>query len=419
MTCAITGWSLRTPLGNSPEQVTRRLLAGECAAAYNTRFPGDTYACRLAAAIPDEPQPSAHARILGRLGLFALEAGHVALGDAGVHGSARLGLYSAMGGLRAHWNDLMPALSGQRPDLSDSWQRGFKNLHPFWMLQHLSNNAHALLAQDVGARGDGITVSGANAGAQALAAALRALADRAIDAALVIAYDSLIEPETLIEMAARGALTPAALAELRAPYDRLARGAVPGEAAAAIVIERHDEAGSRARATLAVVDAGDGEKAEPGSATLARTVRRLALHDRAVHSRVVQLDSGAVNGCIVDGCALARPALDAEELRVLEAAVSPALRLTAIQAATGLLGAATAPVQAIALTRLLQLGQLPPIAALTEPTHPALVCQVEATQQKSAIGLSAGAPGLAGAIRVSLEGIALERIALRPTTPNS
>lgn len=396
-TCAITGWSLYTPLGNSPEQVTRRLLAGERAAAYNTRFPSDTYACRLAAAIPDVPRPSAHARVLGRLGLFALEAGHSALSDAAISGSVRLGLFSAMGGLRAHWNDLMPALSGQRRDLSDSWQRGFKNLHPFWMLQHLSNNAHALLAQDICARGDGITMSGANAGAQALAAASRSLADRAIDVALVIAYDSLIEPETLLEMAERGALTPADVEGLRAPYDRLARGAVPGEAAAALVLERRDDAGSRTRATLAAVAAADGEKTEPNSTTLARAVRRLLQNSR-----------------VVDGCALAQPALDTAELRVLDQVVSPELRLTAIQAAMGLLGAATAPIQAIVLAVLLQRGQLPAIAALLEPAHPALVWRNEPTQQKSAIGLSAGAPGLLGAIRVSLEGIAA-----RPLDPDS
>src|SRR5262245_44968698 len=178
MSAAVTGWAARTPLGGSIEQLTRRLLAGERAAQRNPRFPSDAYACRLAAPIPEDPRPSPHSRILRRIGLLALEVGHEALADAGCKGGPRLGLFSAMGGLRAHWDDIMPALAGQRPDLSDSWNRGFKNLHPFWMLQHLSNNAHALLAQDTGARGDGVTFSGSNAGAQALAAAERALADR-------------------------------------------------------------------------------------------------------------------------------------------------------------------------------------------------------------------------------------------------
>ena len=79
-------------------------------------------------------------------------------------------------------------------------------------------------------RGGGATFGGANAGAQALSAAALDLADGAIDVALVVAYDSLIEPETLVEMASRGAVTSASGAALAAPYDGAACGFVPGEA---------------------------------------------------------------------------------------------------------------------------------------------------------------------------------------------
>ncbi len=388
MSAAVTGWSLRSPLGSSVEELTQRWLAGERAAQQNTRFPSHGYACSLAALIPGTPRPSPHARVLGRLGLFALEVGHEALADAGVTGGPRLGLYSAMGGLRAHWNDIMPALSEQRPDLADSWHRGFKQLHPFWMLQHLSNNAHALLAQDIGARGDGVTFSGGNAGAQALAAAVRALAAGAVDAALVVAYDSLIEPETILEMAARGALTSADLAELRAPYDAHASGAVPGEAAAALVLERAEHAGARAWSRIEAADAADGETAEPSAEAITRAAARLARGDR-----------------IVDGCALGRAALDGGEVRALARGVSPALRLTALQASTGLLGAATALVQAMALSNLLRRRRLPPVACLREPGHPAVVSQAEPVDARSAIGLSASAPGLVGAVRVSVEAV--------------
>jgi 3-oxoacyl-(acyl-carrier-protein) synthase len=388
VTAAVTGWSLRTPLGRSSEHLAERLLAGERAARYNTRFPSRTYACRLAATISEDPKPSAHSRVLGRLGRFALEVGHEALAAAGASGGPRLGLFSGMGGLRAHWNDIMPALTEQRPDFSDSWNQGFKNLHPFWMLQHLSNNAHALLAQDIGARGDGVTFSGGNAGAQALAAASRALAERAVDVALVIAYDSLIEPETILEMAARGALATCNLEDLRAPYDERASGMVPGEAAAALVLERPDQAGPRAWSRVSAADGADGEEYEALAPTIARAANRLAQGDH-----------------IVDGCALGRPAADADEVRMLERVLSPSLRLTAIQAATGLLGAATAPVQAIALSCLLRRRLLPPIAALGHSGHRALVHRAEPVREESAIGLSASAPGLVGAIRVSVAGV--------------
>jgi len=248
------------------------------------------------------------------------------------------------------------------------------------------------LAQDIGARGDGVTFSGGNAGAQALAAAARALADGAVDVALVIAYDSLIEPETILEMAARGALASCTLEDLSAPYDEHASGMVPGEAAAALVLERPDQAGDRARSTVCAADGADGEKGEPLVETVARTATRLAEDDR-----------------IVDGCALGRPAVDADELRTLMRVLSPSLRLTAIQASTGLLGAATAPVQAIALSCCLQRQVLPPIAALGPWAHPALVRRAEPLRETSAIGLSASAPGLVGAVRVSVEGVTRPR----------
>ena len=42
--------------------------------------------------------------------------------------------------------EMMPALEKQAPDGRESWRRGLEGLHPFWMLQHLSNNAHALVS---------------------------------------------------------------------------------------------------------------------------------------------------------------------------------------------------------------------------------------------------------------------------------
>ena len=119
---------------------------------------------------------------------------------------------------------MMPALARQEPDGARAWERGLHLLHPFWMLQHLSNNAHALAATELGALGDGLLLAGANAGAQALGAAARALACRAIDAAIVVAYDTLLEPETLVELANRGAcLSPRGLPPA-APYDERSAG---------------------------------------------------------------------------------------------------------------------------------------------------------------------------------------------------
>src|SRR6185295_12033989 len=108
------------------------------------RFPAGAYACRLAAPIEDAPAASPHRRFLDRLGLLgvevALEALAMADARAGAVPAERLGLFCGVGGLRARWDELLPALARQRPDGEGAWERGLRGLHPFWMLKHLSNN---------------------------------------------------------------------------------------------------------------------------------------------------------------------------------------------------------------------------------------------------------------------------------------
>ncbi len=78
--------------------------------------------------------------------------------------------------------------------------------------------------------------------------------------------------------------------------------------------------------------------------------------------------------------------------------------LCCIMAALGQIGAASSVVQAIALAELLKRQMLPPIAHLHDaapgPLRP--LTAAEATTIRSAIGIAAGAPGLAGIIRVEL-----------------
>jgi len=395
---ALTGWSWRTPLGDDVDAVVRRLAAGDRAAAPLARFPTDGYACRWAAAIGGDPAPSRHQRFLRRMSAFALEVALEAVRAAQPAArDARLGLYFGYGGLRAHWNDMMPALAQQAPDAARAWERGLYLLHPFWMLQHLSNNAHALAATELGARGDGLLLAGANGGAQALAAAARALACRAVDAAVVVAYDTLLEPETLVELATRGASTSRLEVPPPAPYDERSSGFVPGEAAAAVVLERAGDARPR---TLAIVEAWD---AADGGSAVASGLPAVA----NVLAWLPAAGSGRPAIGVIDGAALGQPAADGEERRLLGERVelvSPSTPICATLAAMGQLGAASAVVQAIALAAALRAGRLPPIAALERPAPGPLrpLGAAEATEVRAGLALSAGAPGLAGAVRVEL-----------------
>ena len=394
MRAAITGWAFRTPLGRSIEDVALAMLNGARAATASHRFPLDTYPCSLVAPIPGDPRPSRHRRFLRRLHLFAAEAAAEAFERSGLAGSIgrgeRFGLFSAMGGLRADWDELMPALASQVADGSDAWERGFGLLHPFWMLRYLSNNVHALLSADLGARGEGVAFGGASAGAQAITSALRAIEAGVIDAALVVAYDSLIEPETLVEIGSRGEAARVGLASLEAPYGTAADGFVPGEAAAAIVIERAELAGGRANSFIEAANGADGSKGEPSSRTIARVVARVAHPGDA----------------IIDGAARAAPILDNEERQALvgAGAMAPDSILVATAASIGRTGAPAALIQAILLSHYLKQGVLPPIAGLRNaapgPLRP--LFEASATSARSALGVSTGASGSVSVVRVEL-----------------
>ena len=386
MAGAVTGWAWRTPLGSSVDDVVRRLLAGERAIQPNRLFNAETFACTVAATMAVAPAPSRHQRFLRRMGLFALEVALEAMSHARTEVAAeRLGLYFGYGGLRAHLGDLLPALEHQRLDGEDSWARGFRLLHPFWMLQHLSNNAHALAAMELGARGEGVTFGGANAGAQALGAALRALEVGAVDVAVVVGQDTLVEPETVVELAAHGAATRRPHHQIVAPYDRDCDGFVPGEAAAALVLQRPGDAKVRVLAHVAALDGADGSDSAPAGALLGRLATRLA-----------------EGGEPVDGAGRGTPRLDLEERTALAQVIGANAPLCCTLSAMGQIGAAAPLVQTIALAELLRHQVLAPVAGLGNVADGPLraIIRGEATSARAALGVSTGAPGLAGLVRV-------------------
>jgi 3-oxoacyl-[acyl-carrier-protein] synthase II len=394
---AIVGQAWRTPLGRTVDGVVARVLAGDRAACASPRAAG--YACSVVAPITEEPAKSRQSRFLRRMGLFGLEVAQEAFAAAKASGALdrraaaldgdRIGLFAGVGGLRAHWDDMMKALANQADDGANAWERGLRDVHPYWMLRHLSNNVHALAAMELGLRGEGATYGGATGGAQAIAAAARALADGAIDAALVVAYDSLLEPETLVELGAKGAATlETDVARIASAYDARAAGFIPGEAAGALVLVRADDAPGAVR--VAVADGADGEREEPTAAAIARAVR--AVTERAGNELAV-----------VDGAARAWPDRDAAERAMLAELIDPTTPLIAVSSALGQLGAATAVIQAIALGALLRARTLPPIAGLTSAASGPLAPVRTATPRgdhRAAIGVSTGAPGLYAAIRV-------------------
>ena len=397
---AVFGCALRTPLGDEPAAILQRLLDGDRAAAANPLFDAQSHPCALAAGLaPRTPRLARARKFLRRMGLHAVEVGIAAMADARTRWpqlatlpGERLGLFFGYGGLRAPWDELMPAMQAQDAALGASFEQGLRLLHPFFMLQQLSNNAHALCAEELAARGEGVTLSGANAGAQALACAQAALAAGTVDAALCVAYDSLIAPEVLVEQGLSGALTSArSVGELVAPYAASASGAVPGEAAAALLLLREEPRNEPPLFYLRAADAAGISTAE----TLVRAAKSVLAHRVAV----------------VDGAAQAVAKLDFAERTALAAAgfLREDAMLTATLSGLGQIGAAAPLAQAMVMAAALRSGRLPKVAGLsaTDVAHGPLPPLIENTDTtaRSALCLSASSCGLIGAACVEMEGV--------------
>ena len=393
MRADVVGQAWRTPLGDTVDTAVSRLLAGERAATDRPRFETQTYACRLGAPILSAPQRSKHARFLRRMGLFGLEAAHEALQQARARAalSRATGWASSVGygGLRAHWDDMMAALAGQLPEQTGTWERGLKRIHPYWMLQHLSNNAHALLAADlVGARGWRDLWRSHGGGAGDLRGHPGARVGEHRSRAWCSPTTRCSSPRRWWTWPRAGLRRTGELARLAAPYDTHAHGFVPGEAAAALVLCSGEVADAARSCRSTAADGGDGRSSEPAPETLAAITSRLAASG---HGRSMVPDAPC-------------PRLDSEERASLSRLLGDRAQLTAVQAAFGQLGAATALVQAMALASCLRRGVLPAIAGLRRACgRPARAPQgARPTEARSALALSTGAPGLVAAVRVEI-----------------
>ncbi len=326
----IISWSWRTPLGITIEDGIRRLLAGECAARPH-RFNSNTFECQWSSPILTDPLPTRHGRFLKRMARFAVETTIEAFAAADLKRNfspEQVGLFLGYGGLRVDWDDMMPALASQNEDGSGSWHNGLVKLHPFWILRHLSNNAQAIAAEEIDAHGEGVTFGGGNAGAQALVSAISALRVGAIDRAVVVAYDSLIEPEILITFKP---------------------DCVPGEAAAALVLERFEVGNETPLAFIEAAESADGQDGEP--------------HATCIENCIQSMASGG---------------------EVLYGTEKPHPDFKCTKRAMGHLGSATSIVQIIALAEMLKKQKFGKKG----------IC--------AGIAVSTGTPGLAAAVRVEV-----------------
>jgi 3-oxoacyl-[acyl-carrier-protein] synthase II len=208
----------------------------------------------LRTAVPRELE--AQIKFLSGSGALAVEATAEACAEAGLQASAippeRRGLYLAQMD-SGDWacgafHDAMRAAAPELDELpaQEALNRAcVRKVKPFFMLESLKNNAFSFLATQFELRGPNTSVAGyAGPTWACLDLAVRSLARGSLDAAVVVA-------------AARAASETA-----RAELDALGLDLSPGEAAAALVMERRAEAHARGAPVRAVV-LGTGASTRP------------------------------------------------------------------------------------------------------------------------------------------------------------
>ena len=248
----------------------------------------------IMARLTAKPTSARRARLVGPLPVLALELAQTIASD--LPRGARTGVFVATGGLRAQWDELAPAMAEQVADGTAAWARGLSRMHPLWMLRYLPNAAHAIIAAELGAIGDGATFAGPASAASALCAAQAAFEAHAIDHAIIVALDDVTADEVAIELASRkpGVIPGAGAAVLVvARTDAHAAGfaAAHSAAPAAAPVGADADDSPRAGQQRAVgrcpihVEASDGvdpEHAEPSSAAIRGVRDRLGRADRDV-----------------------------------------------------------------------------------------------------------------------------------------
>ena len=358
---AITGMGILAPNGIGNEAYWRATLTGRCGIAEITRFDASGYPSRLAGVINDfDPASYVPSRLIAQTDLwsqFALAATAMALDDAGVDPASvpefTLGVVTASSSAGNEF--------GQR-EIQKLWSRGPQFVGAYQSIAWFYAASTGQISIRHGARGACcVLVSEQASGLDALGQARRAIRS---EAQVVVSggTEAPLSPYALVCQLASGQLSDSADPErCFLPFDASARGHVPGEGGAILIVEDAAAAAARgARIYAEILGYAAGFDPWPGSAhspSLARTIS-VALADAGITPRDVD---------VVFADAAAVPALDRSEAAAIETVFGPhAVPVTAPKTMVGRLYAGGAPLDVAAAVLAIRDGVIPPTSGVGE-----------------------------------------------------
>ncbi len=264
----VTGSGIVTSLGAGKVDNWKRLTAGESGIRAISRFPTDSLKTKIAGTVDFVPvEPLSAPELSERLAEIAIEE---AISESAIGGRGRFPgpLFLAVAPIEIEWpqREALAKASGANQDVSyDDLLRAaatgrFRDYHRRFLFGSVGEG----LAAKFGTEGAPISLSTACAsGASAIQLGIEAIRRGETDAALCVATDGSVTPESLIRFSLLSALSmhnepPQAAAK---PFAKNRDGFVMAEGAGALVLESYEAALARGARIRGVI-AGCGELAD-------------------------------------------------------------------------------------------------------------------------------------------------------------
>lgn len=260
MSIVFTGLGAVCGAGKTVDEIFDAIMNGRSAIAPITQFDASRWPVRVAAECNVDNRTLVADRKLhksiSRTDLFGLYAADMAVQQSGLPAhrekmDAALvpkfndcsGIISGSGGGNYHSSyDYLPLLTAAKGELQQFGRELGNTVNPMWLLKNLPNNVLCHVGIRHNFKGTNTTITNQCAGGiMAVAESAAAISAGEADRMTAIGHDSPFEPETVFHYHQLGLLSDDTLR----PFDRDRRGTVFGEGAAAVVLEKSDDAKSR------------------------------------------------------------------------------------------------------------------------------------------------------------------------------
>jgi 3-oxoacyl-[acyl-carrier-protein] synthase II len=330
-------------------------------------------------------------RLMAPAVAFGVAAAELAVKDSGFDPATadpvRFGAFVGSRGHGTDREDLLPAVqlasSSGTFEITKFASEGLGRVNPMWLLKGLANNVLYFLALKYNAQGMNNNISlGSVGGTIAIGEAFEGIRRGYVDVALTAGYDSMLDLDRL-EMFGNSGLVTAATDPSGAgrPFDRHRDGFVPGEGAAALLLESLDSARARGARIY-------GEVLGYGAATVPRSKGSLApSYQGFATALTAALAQAGRQPDAVFTLGLATQSSDLDETAALKSvfgASASSIAAPALKSMTGNTLAASGSIEAVAALLALRDGVLPPTINLTDPDPACDLDYVAGTSARSA-----------------------------------